>query len=154
MINLNSFYAQWSPRMLSILRIVTAILFIEHGTFKLFNFPFIRQAETPHLLSLLGIAGLLEFFGGLLILLGLFTRPAAFILAGEMAVAYFTVHAPNGFWPVINKGELAALYCFVFLYLAVVGGGSWSLDHLWLRSETSPATPTPPHAGIEPPVNT
>jgi putative oxidoreductase len=145
MVDLNSFYVQWSPRILSILRIVTAILFIEHGTFKLFNYPLIREADTPPLLSLLGIAGLLEFFGGLLILLGLFTRPTAFILAGEMAVAYFLAHAPHAFWPAVNRGELAALYCFVFLYLAVAGGGSWSLDYLWLRSETPPAIPTPPH---------
>ena len=147
MADLNSFYAQWSPRMLSILRIVAALLFMAHGTLKLFGFPAAQQATTPPLLSLFGIGGLLEFFGGLLILLGLFTRPAAFILAGEMAVAYFLVHAPNGFWPLINKGELAALYCFIFLYLAVAGGGSWSIDHLWMTSgETAPAASTPPRA--------
>jgi putative oxidoreductase len=86
----------------------------------------------------MGVAGILEFLGGLLVLLGLFTRPVAFLLSGEMAVAYFMVHAPQGFWPLLNRGELAVLYSFVFLYLAVAGGGAWSVDHLRRRSETSP----------------
>jgi putative oxidoreductase len=81
-------------------------------------------------MSLVGIAGMLELFGGLFILLGLITRPVAFLLAGEMAVAYFMVHATRGFWPVLNGGELSALYCFVFIYLSVAGGGVWSVDHL------------------------
>jgi putative oxidoreductase len=84
-----------------------------------------------------GVSGILELFGGLLLLLGLFTQPVAFILSGEMAVAYFMVHAPRGFWPLLNRGELAVLYCFVFLYLAAAGGGLWSVDHLWRRSDTS-----------------
>lgn len=116
----------WSPRLLSVLRIVTALLFIPHGTQKLFGFPGAQQAVSP-LLSLMGIAGILECVGGVLLLLGLFTRPTAFVLAGEMAVAYFMAHTPRGFWPILNRGELAALYCFVFLYLAVAGGGAWSL---------------------------
>lgn len=125
----DSFYASWTPRILSILRFVTGFLFIWHGSQKLFNYP-----ESPKgaaaLMSFMGFAGVLEFAGGLLILLGLFTRPAAFILSGTMAVAYFMAHAPAGFLPLVNKGELAVLYCFVFLFLAVAGGGTWSLDNL------------------------
>jgi putative oxidoreductase len=116
----------WSPRVLSVLRIVTALLFIPHGTQKLFGFPGAQQAVSP-LLSMMGIAGILECVGGVLLLLGLFTRPTAFVLSGEMAVAYFMAHAPRGLWPILNRGELPALYCFVFLYLAVAGGGAWSL---------------------------
>jgi putative oxidoreductase len=88
------------------------------------------------LLSLMGVAGVLEFFGGLLILLGLFTRPTAFILSGLLAVAYFMAHAPGGFWPIQNQGELAVLYCFVFLYLAAAGGGEWSVDRLLGRGNS------------------
>jgi putative oxidoreductase len=129
--------------MLSVLRIVTGILFIEHGTFKLFGIPAGQPGNTPQLLSLLGIAAIVELIGGLLIVLGLFTRPTAFILSGEMAVAYFLMHASRGFWPFVNRGELAALYCFIYLFLAVAGGGSWSIDHLWLgQAETAPAVPT------------
>lgn len=117
---------RWSPRLLSVLRIVTALLFIPHGTQKLFGIPGAQQA-VPTIFSLMGIAGILECVGGLLILLGVFTRPAAFVLSGLMAVAYFMAHAPRGFWPILNRGELAALYCFVFLYLAIAGGGPWSL---------------------------
>jgi len=124
-----SIYSQWSPRVLSILRIVTAFLFMQHGGQKLFGFPAPSQAAHP-LLSLIGVAGILEFFGGLLLLIGLFSRPVAFLLSGQMAVAYFMAHAPHGFWPVLNRGELAVLYCFVFLYLALAGGGSWSIDRL------------------------
>ncbi|HEV7375003.1 MAG TPA: DoxX family protein [Pyrinomonadaceae bacterium] len=128
----NSLLAKWTPRLLSILRIVVALLFIEHGTQKLFNVPSGPPGMFPvPALSLFGIAAVLEMVGGLFILLGLFTRPAAFILAGEMAVGYFMMHAPNGFWPIMsggNGGELAVLFCFVFLYVAVAGGGSWSLD--------------------------
>jgi putative oxidoreductase len=89
-------------------------------------------------MSQMGIGGVLEFFGGLLLILGLFTRPVAFILSGMMAVAYFQVHAPGGFWPLQNRGELAVLYCFVFLFLAVAGGGEWSLDRLLRRSSHTP----------------
>ena len=133
---LNSFYATWSPRLLSVLRIVVAFMFLEHGLQKLFGFPVPRETATA-LLSLTGVAGILEFFGGLLLLLGLFTRSLAFLLSGEMAVAYFMAHAPQGFWPLLNHGELAALYCFVFLYFAVAGGGSWSYDQLLTRGGAS-----------------
>jgi putative oxidoreductase len=128
MVDQNSFFAKWSPRVLSILRIVVALLFMTHGAQKLFGFPAPLQGGAPPLMSLFGVSGILEFFGGLLVLLGLFTRPVAFILAGEMAVAYFKMHASAGFWPLLNQGEAAVLYCYVFLYLSVAGGGSWSLD--------------------------
>jgi len=125
----NSFSSQWAPRILSLLRIVTAFLFMQHGGQKLFGFPAPLQAAPP-LFSLIGVAGILELFGGLLMLIGLFSRPVAFLLSGEMAVAYFMAHAPQGFWPLLNKGELAVMYCFIFLYLFVAGGGSWSVDRL------------------------
>jgi putative oxidoreductase len=134
MANADSFYAVWSPRLLSVLRIVAGLLLMQHGAQKLFGFPPGAQgSQTPPLMSMLGFAGVLEFFGGLLLLIGLFTRSAAFILSGLMAVAYFMAHAPQGFWPLLNRGELAALYCFVFLYLSVAGGGSWSVDYCWRR---------------------
>jgi putative oxidoreductase len=129
MTGLNAFYATWSPRLLSVLRIVSALLFMQHGSQKLFGFPPSPQLSGP-LPPLLLTAGVLEFFGGALLLLGLFTRPVAFLLSGEMAVAYFRSHAPRGLWPVLNGGELAVLYCFLFLYLSVAGGGEWSVDAL------------------------
>ena len=129
MAGLSSLCSHWGPRFLSVLRIVTAFLFMQHGGQKLFGFPAPPQVTYP-LFSLIGVAGILELFGGLLLFLGLFTRPVAFLLSGLMAVAYFMAHAPQGFWPLLNRGELAVLYCFVFLYLAVAGSGSWSLDRL------------------------
>jgi putative oxidoreductase len=128
----------WAPRLLSILRIVAALIFFEHGTQKLLGFPLSERAA-PELLSLSGIAGILELVGGALLLLGLFTRPVAFILSGEMAVAYWMAHAPQSFFPVNNGGDAAILYCFVFLYLFAAGGGPWSLD-AWLRNKDQPAT--------------
>jgi putative oxidoreductase len=128
MSDINRFFAKWSSRLLSVLRIVTGFLFMQHGVQKLFGVLVVPPKTAVELFSLMGIAGVLEFFGGLLILVGLFTRPAAFILSGLMAFAYFMAHAPKGFWPVLNKGELAVLYCFVFLYFAAAGGGEWSLD--------------------------
>jgi putative oxidoreductase len=116
--------ASWSPRMLSVLRIITGLLFLEHGTQKFFAFPGPGPALTP----LLVVQGLLELVGGILIVIGLFTRPVAFILAGDMAVAYFMAHAPRGFFPTLNGGQLAILFSFVFLYLFVAGGGVWSVD--------------------------
>jgi putative oxidoreductase len=113
--------------MLSILRIVAGFLFMPNGTLKLFNYP-PPPHPMQHLPPLMLVAGILECFGGLLLLLGVFTRPVAFILSGEMATAYFMASAPRGFWPVLNNGDLPARYSFVFLYLAVVGGGPWSLD--------------------------
>jgi len=124
--------------MLAILRIVTALIFIEHGTQKLFGFP-PSDNPLPPLVSLLGLAGVLEFGGGLLILVGLFTRPVAFVLSGMMAVAYFIAHAPSSFFPALNQGDAAILYCFVFLYLSVVGPGDWSLDGLFRRSARTPS---------------
>jgi putative oxidoreductase len=137
MVYLNSFSSWWSPRTLSVLRIVTAFLFMPHGAQKLLGFLAPQHTILPPVFSLLGLAGMLEFFGGLFILLGLFTRPVAFILSGEMAVAYFMVHAPKGFWPLGNGGDLAAIFCFVFLYLAIAGGGAWSVDRLWRRNYSS-----------------
>jgi putative oxidoreductase len=121
------------PRLLSVLRIVAAFLFMSHGTQKLFGFPTSEPRDPAAVFSLMGVAGVLEAFGGLLLLLGILTRPVAFVLAGEMAVAYFRSHAPQGFWPLLNRGELAALYCFLFLYFAAAGGGSWSLDAIRAR---------------------
>ena len=108
--------------------VVAALLFMQHGAQKLFGFP--GGGHTVELMSLMGLAGVLEFFGGLLVLLGLFTRPVAFILSGEMAFAYFIVHAHANFWPVINGGDLAVLFCFTFLYLSAAGGGTVSLDRV------------------------
>ena len=124
----NTFLATWTPRLLSVMRIVLAFLFMAHGSQKLFAFPAGPDTQAMPAMSFMWFGGLLEFFGGLLLLLGLFTRPVAFILSGMMAVAYFMAHAPGGFWPVINKGELAVVYSWVFLYLAAAGGGPWSLD--------------------------
>ena len=128
---MNSAIANWIPRLLSVLRIVSAFLFMEHGMLKWLSFPVPRSSPIT-LWSLSGVAGLLELLGGLFLLLGLFTRPIAFLLSGLMAFAYFIAHAPQSFWPIVNRGELAALYCFVFLYLAAAGGGPWSIDR-WLR---------------------
>ena len=131
--------AVWAPRVLSILRIVAALIFMEHGTQKLLGFP-PSDRPAPELLSLSGVAGVLELVGGALLALGLFTRPVAFILSGEMAVAYWIAHAPDSFFPVNNGGDAAILYCFVFLYLAVAGGGAWSLDNA-IRSKDRYAEP-------------
>jgi putative oxidoreductase len=128
---MTSAIANWAPRLLSVLRIVAAFLFMQHGTQKLLAFPVPRSSPTEFW-SLSGAAGLLELVGGFLLLLGVFTRPVAFVLSGLMAFAYFIAHAPQNFWPIVNRGELAVLYCFVFLYLAAAGGGPWSLDR-WLR---------------------
>ena len=130
-------FISWSPRMLSVLRIMTGLLFLEHGTQKLFAFP----GPGPALTTLLVVQALLELVGGILILIGLFTRPVAFILAGDMAAAYFMAHAPRGFFPTLNGGQLAILFCFVFLYLCVAGGGVWSVDEQRSSRRTlAPAT--------------
>jgi putative oxidoreductase len=125
---------RWAPYLQSVLRIVVAFLFIAHGTQKFFGVPGVDARATVPLLSQLGLASILEMVGGSLLLLGLFTRPIAFVLAGEMAVAYFTAHAPRGFWPLVNRGEPAVLFCFTWLYFAAVGAGPWSLDALRRRS--------------------
>jgi putative oxidoreductase len=120
----------WRPRALAVLRIITAYLLIPHGTAKLFGVPHQAMFDGLQLVSLVGLAGILEVFGGLLILIGLFTRPVAFVLCGFMAAAYFMGHATQGnvLLPMLNQGELAVLYCFVFLYLFVAGAGAWSVD--------------------------
>jgi putative oxidoreductase len=124
----------WEPRILSISRIMLGLLFMEHGTAKVFDFP---HQETHKVLDLLtlnpGAQGLIELIGGFLFAVGLFTRPVAFILAGDVAVAYFMAHAPRGFFPLLNGGELAVVYCFAFLYFWLAGGGEWSLDRLFVR---------------------
>ena len=125
---LDTIAASWAPRVLSVLRIMAGLMFLQHGIAKLFGFPPIPYFANLQLFSLLGLAGVLELVGGILLILGLFTRPVAFILSGEMAVAYFMGHAPKGFMPLVNQGELAVLFCFIFLYLASAGAGPWSLD--------------------------
>lgn len=126
--NLDALAATWSPRLLSVLRIMSGLLLLQHGTAKLLKFPVVPNFANTSLTSLSGIAGILELVGGVLLILGLFTRPTAFILSGMCAVAYFVAHAPRGFYPILNGGELAALYCFVFLYLSAAGAGPWSVD--------------------------
>lgn len=126
--DLNAICAAWTPRLLSILRIVAGLLFLQHGTAKFFGFPHVPMYDGLQLWSLFGIAGIPELVGGALLVIGLFTRIAAFICSGEMAFAYFITHAPESFFPVVNMGELAVLYCFTFLYLAAAGGGPWSVD--------------------------
>jgi putative oxidoreductase len=122
----------WAPRMLSILRIMVGLLYLEHGLNKLFNFPATANHAPYQLVSLVpGLAGLLELIGGALLALGLFTRPVAFILSGEMAFAYFMVNAKRNFFPLVNGGDAVILYCFIFLYFFIVGAGVWSLDQLW-----------------------
>jgi putative oxidoreductase len=126
----------WPGRMLSIFRIVIAAVFISFGTMKLFNYPPMPPGMPPiTLMSETGLAGILETFGGLAILIGFLTRPVAFILAGEMAVAYFKYHAPQGFWPSANMGVGALLYCWIFLYLVFAGAGVWSVDALIARRQ-------------------
>ena len=131
MANPGSPFYRWSPIFLSILRIVIGLLFMEHGSQKLFNFPPAAEPHEGGLHGLMLIGAWLEFGGGLLVFLGLFTRPVAFLLSGEMAVAYFMVHAKGSPFPILNHGELAVAYCFVFLYMMVAGGGALSIDALW-----------------------
>ena len=131
----NQLETVWAPRVLSIVRIMAALLFFEHGSQKLLGFP---PAEySPDVLSLSWIAGLLELVGGALLALGLFTRPVAFILSGEMAFAYFIAHAPASFFPVLNRGDASILYCFLFFYLVFAGPGPWSLDALRAKGGTA-----------------
>jgi putative oxidoreductase len=132
---MNEFLSSWSPRVLSVLRFIAGFLMIWHGSQKLFGYPIALPAgaEGP----LIVIAGAIESFGGLLILVGLFTRPAAFLISGLMAAAYFMAHAPSGFLPLVNQGELAAIYSFLYLYFAFAGGGAWSLDALLANSSRS-----------------
>jgi len=121
-----TFLTPWSPQLLSVLRIMTGLLFLHHGTAKLLGFPTVEYfAELD---TMTAVSGVFELIGGLAIVIGLFTRPVAFILSGMMAVAYFLVHAGQSFFPLVNQGELAILLCFVFLYLAAAGPGPWSVD--------------------------
>ena len=126
----------WRPRALAVLRIVTAYLFIPHGTAKLFGIPHQAMFDGLQLMSLMGLAGILEGFGGALFLIGLFTRPLAFVLCGFNALAYFMAHGSQGnvLLPLLNAGELAVLYCFVFLYFVFAGAGAWTVDALRQRS--------------------
>jgi putative oxidoreductase len=126
--DLERFASASSPRLLSVLRIVAALLFLQHGTAKLLGVPPMGRVAKLDLLTLPGIAGLFELVGGILLVLGFWTRPVAFVLSGMMAVAYFYAHAKQSFFPIVNQGELAVLYCFVFLYIAAAGGGAFSLD--------------------------
>ncbi len=128
-------WRSWTPYFLSILRIMAAFLFVQFGTAKLLAFPaeIMPGGGTAPLMSLAGIASALEMMGGALLLVGLFTRPVAFLLSGEMAVAYFMGHAPQGFWPVLNLGTPAVLFCFVWLYFSAAGPGPWSIDALRRR---------------------
>jgi putative oxidoreductase len=119
---------EWTPRVLSLVRIIVGLLFMEHGTAKLLGFP--PGSAAPALFGLIWFAGVIEMVGGALVTIGLFTRYAAFIMSGEMAVGYFMSHAPQNFFPIVNRGDAAVLYCFIFLYLAVAGGGCWSADRL------------------------
>lgn len=125
---MNAFAASWAPRILSILRFMSGLLLLQHGTGKLLGFPAGVVPPTFNLNSMPGYAGVFELVCGVLLVLGLFTRPAAFIASGMTAVAYFYAHAPQGFYPILNRGELAALYSFVFLYIAAAGPGPWSVD--------------------------
>lgn len=124
----DDFFSLWAPRMQTLLRIVVGGLFLMHGSAKLLHVPHVASFDSVQLMSLIGFAGVLELVGGFLLLIGLFSRPAAFILSGEMAFAYFMAHGPRNILPILNGGELAVVYCFVFLYFAAAGGGPWSLD--------------------------
>ncbi len=140
--NLVAKWSAWGPRLQSVLRIVAAFMFIQAGTMKLFAFPagIPPSGATVPWMSQMGLAGILETFGGGLLLLGLFTRPVAFLLAGEMAVAYFQVSFPQGIWPILNGGVDSTLYCFVWLYFSAAGAGPWSLD---AKRGTDPARGRP-----------
>ena len=118
----------WAPRILSILRIVLGLVLLQYGLAKLFGWPAVKMFQDLPWFSLFGIAGMFELIGGTLLIVGLFTRPVAFILSGEMAAAYFIEHFPRGFFPILSEGDLAVSLCFTFLYLAIAGGGPWSLD--------------------------
>ena len=129
-------WISWAPRLRSVLRMAAAFMFILAGTMKLFAFPIGMPPDngTAQPMTQVWIGGVLEAFGGLLMLIGLFTRPVAFLLAGEMAVAYFQFHAPQSFYPIINHGEAAVLYCFIWLYISAAGPGPWSVDAMRSRA--------------------
>ena len=131
---MNETMAAWAPRALSVLRIITGLMVIEHGMGKIIGFPVYPAYANVQPFSLIGAAGFIELIGGALLILGLLTQPAAFILSGEMAVAYFMVHAPKSFFPLINGGTLAIIYCFACLYLSTAGAGPWSVDAAMKRN--------------------
>ncbi len=124
------FLRPYRSQLLSVLRIMSGLLLLQHGTTKYLNIP-VGPMNNANPATMSGAAGIIELIGGVLLVIGLFTRPVAFIVSGMTAVAYFYAHAPRGFYPILNGGELAVLYCFVFLYLAAAGGGAWSVDRLW-----------------------
>jgi putative oxidoreductase len=126
--------AAWAPRALSVLRIITGLMIIEHGMAKLIGFPAVPAFANLQPLSLIGAAGFIELIGGALLILGLLTQPVAFIVSGEMAFAYFIAHAPKSFYPLINGGTLAIMYCFTCLYLSTAGAGPWSVDAAMKRN--------------------
>ena len=128
---------RWQPQLLALLRIIVALLFIEHATIKLFGFPPGGAPGLQQVGSLLWIAGVIEIVAGGLVLLGLFTRVAAFVASGEIAVGYFMFHAPKSFWPAVNMGEAAILFCFIFLYIAAAGPGAWSIDAARFRTRAA-----------------
>ena len=137
---MNALALTWAPRLLSVLRIVAALIFIAHGTQKILGFPAPPASGLPAMMTLSWTAGMLELVGGALLFLGLLTRPVAFILAGEMAFAYFMGHAPRNFYPVLNGGDASILYCFVFLYISAAGPGPWSVDAAMRGDRGTPAT--------------
>lgn len=126
--------SRWQPQLLALLRIFAALLFLEHGTAKLFHFPVPQPGVPTPVPPLLLAAAIIEILGGILVTLGLFARAAAFIMSGEIAIGYFVAHFPKSFWPLVNMGEAAILYCFIFLYIAAAGPGAWSLDGLRSRN--------------------
>ena len=132
----------WAPRILSVLRIVLGLILLQYGLAKLFGWPAVGIFENLKWSSLFGIAGFFELTGGTLLILGLFTRPAAFVLSGEMAFAFFIEHFPRSFFPVQSEGDLAVALCFTFLYLAFAGGGSWSLDAMFAAGKLDTAAQT------------
>jgi putative oxidoreductase len=131
----DAFFATWTPRAQGLLRIVTGYLYLWHGSTKLLGVPHVAAFDKLQVFSLMGFSGALELVGGILLLVGLFTRPVAFVLSGEMAFAYFMGHAPRGnlLLPMLNQGELAVMWCFVFLFFAAAGAGAWSLDAMRVR---------------------
>ena len=137
---------RYQSQALSVLRIVTALLFLVHGSSKIFGVP-MSSASFPAAWTLLWVAGMMELIGGLLLLVGLFSRPVALLLSGEMAVAYWMVHAPEGAFPILNGGEAAVLFCFVFFYIAFAGPGTWSVD-AWWRGKKRAAGPDGYYAGL------
>ncbi len=132
---LDDFRAAWAPQVLSLLRFMSGLLFLQHGTAKYLNFPHVAAFDNMAWSSMPGLGGIVEFVTGALLTVGLFTPIAAFLASGEMAIGYFTVQAPQSFFPIVNRGELAVLWCFVFFYLAFAGGGPWSIDALLKRNK-------------------